>query len=234
MEISSINISVFFYKIKYLKYKRKYLSLKGGRLTEIDAKTKACRLVPGLKTHFNPMRESECKKILEVADKIGDDPMAQCLDQENYKEAGFKEKCIRWNELTTSSSKKKFMINLLLEPIGAERCSFDFDYFNWLRNLKIPHENVYNIINKSVKPGCIVFGNVDMTSRYDQTQDFFNTRVSNIIANTTPDKSVVMHISSHGSLIGNSLFSFDGNSHGKYVTADVFRVVTTIDDGYKC
>lgn len=102
------------YKTKYIKYKTNYLNLKGGRLTEIDAKTKACRLVPGLKTKINPVRESECKKILEAADEIGDDPMAQCLDPENYKEAGFKEKCIRWNELTTSSSKNKFMINLLL------------------------------------------------------------------------------------------------------------------------
>jgi hypothetical protein len=184
------------YKEKYLKYKAKYLQLKGGRITTL-------------------------KNSLAVKD---------CVDEEKLSapSTSTKEKCILFNnKLNTNNN--TFILNLLLEINASANCDYNMDFLNWMRNLNIPSQNVYNIINNNINHGsrgtCLTVGDVKFITNYSDTENNMKDYIKLInrkVQVSDKKNTVLMHISSHGSLNGNNLFSFDGSSYGRYITVDNF------------
>ena len=199
---------MFNYKTKYLKYKTKYLNLKNqlaGRLNDYPT------------TQYIH------------TDGIGYNLPEDCY--KTHKIPTIKNKCSEINN--TVSDKNKYFLGLLIEPSAYANCSYNKSYIDILRYSRIHSNNIFTINNNSkqvtsdcLKEGIINYGTINYSNSLIETYKIFDKYIVDIIndINSKQDNnnSIVLYISSHGSLINDKFVSLDGSSNGEYTNVNLF------------
>jgi len=197
------------YESKYLKYKAKYLFLKkqnAGRLSRLAVKNIDVNGV-------NRTLPDNCFNTGLVVNSS----LAQQCNTENI----------------PFTNNNKYFIGLCLEHDANQQNAYDTLPIDLLRSTQIKKDNIHLIAKKNIlannlsRPTYITNSDL-VTSQHLQTiitsinTDILNNQTQYPAEDSYKNNTVIIHISSHGSLYGNMFFSMNGTTGSDYTTVANF------------